>query len=40
MNYPTVDEVLYGLHCELWDIYNLNPIDFVNKATKLVFTGA
>lgn len=40
MNYPTVDEVLYGLHCELWDLYNLNPVDFVNRATKLVFTGA
>lgn len=40
MNYPTVEEVLYELHYQLWDLCNLNPVDFVNKATKLTFTGA
>ena len=40
MNYPTVEEILYGLNCELWDISHLQPAEFVGKAMKLARTGA
>lgn len=34
-----IDEYLYILHCELWNISQLVPNEFVQKAIALVGTG-